>query len=268
MVEAISAKYHGAPCAAHLGPDGAGHFVKTVHNGIEYADMQIIAEAYGLMRDGQRMAPADIGGQFARWNTGPLESYLAEITGEVLKAVDPDTGKPMVDLILDRAGQKGTGRWTLIEALELGQSATTIEAAVAARSWSAGHGLRQQGADVLGGDAGSVDLRVEDYESALLAGRIIAYAQGFSLLGAASDEFDWSLDHARIAEIWRAGCIIRSALLDDISAAFRTGASQGNLMLAPAMADRLRAAIPALRRVVIAGVAAGLPVPAMASALA
>ncbi len=267
MIEAIAAKFEGDPCAARLGPDGAGHFVKTVHNGIEYADMQVIAEAYGLMRDGQGMAAAAIGKRFAKWNVGNLQSYLAEITGAVLCATDPATGKPVVDVILDRAGQKGTGRWTLIEALELGQSATTIEAAVAARSWSADHGLRQVAAKVLGPETGGVDLPDATLENAMLAARIIAYAQGFALLEAASQRYDWGLDHARIAEIWRAGCIIRSALLDDIAGAFHAGPREGNLLLAPAIAAKLSAALPDLRRTVAAGVGAGLPVPAMAAAL-
>ena len=267
MSDAIAGKFDGDPCAAHLGTDGAGHFVKTVHNGIEYADMQVIAEAYGCMRDGQGMAPGEIGMRFEAWNKGPLQSYLAEITGAILGARDPATGKPMVDVILDRAGQKGTGRWTLIEALELGQSATTIEAAVAARSWSADHELRQVASATLGSDTGSVDLASEALENAMLAARIIALGQGFGLLEAASRRYDWGLDHARIAEIWRAGCIIRSALLDDIASAFHAGPPQGNLLLAPAIAAKLAAALPDLRRVVAAGVGAGLPVPAMAAAL-
>jgi 6-phosphogluconate dehydrogenase len=203
MIKSIAAKFDGDPCAAHLGPDGAGHFVKTVHNGIEYADMQMIAEVYGLMRDGQALSPAGIGAQIAAWNDGPLKSYLIEITAEVLQATDGQTGRPMVEMILDRAGQKGTGRWTLIEALEMGQSATTIEAAVAARSWSSQHGTRAVAAGVLGGDSGQVDIAPEIYERALLAGRIISHGQGFALMQAASQEFSWGLDHARIAEICR-----------------------------------------------------------------
>ena len=267
MIEAIAAKYEGAPCAAHLGPDGAGHFVKTVHNGIEYADMQMIAEAYGLMRDGEGIEPSAIGERFAEWNQGPLQGYLTEITAEVLRATDPATKRPMVDVILDRAGQKGTGRWTLIEALELGQSATTIEAAVAARSWSADRDRRQTGAEILGSKTSVVALGQEDYEQALLAARIIAYTQGFSLLEAASQNYEWSLDHARIAEIWRAGCIIRSVLLDDIAAAFRAGAPHGTLALSATMASRLVDTVPALRRVTSAALRAGLPAPALTSAL-
>ena len=267
IIEAISAKYDGAPCAAHLGPDGAGHFVKTVHNGIEYADMQIIAEVWGLMRDGQGKTPAEVGALFEGWNEGRLKSYLAEISAKVLLATDSKTGRPAVEVIVDRAGQKGTGRWTLIEALQLGTSATTIEAAVAARSWSSVRDLRAIGAETLSGPEAQVDLSEADYEAAMLAARIVAYAQGFDILRAASTEYEWSLDYARTAEIWRAGCIIRSALLDDISAAFRAEMPGGSLIMAPAFADLLAETVPGLRKVVGAGIAAGLPVPAMAAAL-
>ncbi len=267
MIHAISAKFNGEPCADHLGPDGAGHFVKTVHNGIEYADMQMISETYGMMRYGQGMDPAMIGARFEAWDQGVLKSYLVEITGKVLQAVDRETGGPAVDVILDRAGQKGTGRWTLIEALRLGQSASSIEAAVAARSWSSEKDTRVAGEAILGGTRGAVSLDDQDYADALLAARIIAYAQGFRLLAAASEEYNWSLDFARIAEIWRAGCIIRSALLDDISAAFRGEMPLGQLIFAPAFADRLKTTLPALRRVVAAAALGGHPVPALASAL-
>ncbi len=268
VIEAISAKFNGEPCADHLGPDGAGHFVKTVHNGIEYADMQMIAEAYGLMRYGQGMTPAAIGAQFEAWDKGALKSYLVEISGIVLQAVDKQTGGPAVDVIVDRAGQKGTGRWTAIEALKLGQSASAIEAAVGARSWSAEKSTRELGETILKTPLLSVDLSVEDYENALLAARIIAYAQGFRILSAASEEYSWNLDFARIAEVWRAGCIIRSALLDDISAAFRGELPAGQLVFAPAFAARLQSALPALRRVTAAAISGGHPVPAFSAALA
>ncbi|MDJ0825222.1 MAG: NADP-dependent phosphogluconate dehydrogenase [Rhodobacter sp.] len=270
IVEAIAAKYQDAPCAAHLGPDGAGHFVKTVHNGIEYADMQMIAEVYGLLRNADGRSPAQIAALFDEWNGGPLQSYLAEITAKVLAATDPDTGRPMVDVILDRAGQKGTGRWTVIEALKLGQSASTIEAAVGARSWSAAKDLRETGAERLTGpktsDPGPVLLDA-DLERALLSARVIAYAQGFSLLAAASEDFAWDLDLARTAEIWRAGCIIRSALLDDIATAFRGELPGDSLILAPAFARLLNDNAGALRRLVARASLSGQPIPAMASAL-
>lgn len=269
VIEAISAKFNGEPCADHLGPDGAGHFVKTVHNGIEYADMQMISEAYGLMRYGQGMSPAAIGAQFEEWDKGALKSYLVEITGIVLQAVDSQTGGPAVDVILDRAGQKGTGRWTAIEALKLGQSASSIEAAVGARSWSAEKETRVAGEAILATPQLPVDLSLEDFENALLAARIIAYAQGFRILTAATNEYDWNLDFARIAEVWRAGCIIRSALLDDISEAFRgENLPEGQLVFAPAFAERLQTALPALRRVTSAAIIGGHPVPAFSAALA
>ena len=267
VVETISAKHKGVPCAAHVGPDGAGHFVKTVHNGIEYADMQMIAEIYGLLRASRK--DAEIGQLFQRWNAGPLESYLIEITGKILQTADPETGNPMVGEIVDSAGQKGTGRWTVIEALALGQSASTIEAAVGARSWSADRNARGAGAAAL--DAGAIgdDAPAQaDLEQALLAAKIIAYSQGFSLLLAADREYGWRLDLARIAEIWREGCIIRSALLDEMAGAARAGLPHGHLILSEPFAVRLNAALPALRRVVATSAASGQPAPALAAALA
>ena len=268
VIEAIAAKFNGEPCADHLGPDGAGHFVKTVHNGIEYADMELIAETYGLMRYGRGQTPSEVGSVFERWNTGKLDSYLVEITANVLQATDGETGKPAVDVILDAAGQKGTGRWTAIEAIRMGQSANVIEAAVAARAWSAEGDKRSLGEELFGGERGALDLSDADLEAALLAGRIVSYAQGFRILAAASEEFDWSIDHARAAEVWRAGCIIRSALLDDIATAFRTDLPKGQLIFAPAFVKLLRDAVPALRRVVAAATMAGHPIPALSSALA
>ncbi|MEM0948852.1 MAG: NADP-dependent phosphogluconate dehydrogenase [Pseudomonadota bacterium] len=269
IIEGIAARYQGDPCAAHLGPDGAGHFVKTVHNGIEYADMQLIAEVYGMLRDGQGRTPSEIGVLFSSWNMGPLQSFLVEITGQVLSVDDPVTGKPLVEMILDRAGQKGTGRWTAIEALSLGQSATTIEAAVAARSWSSAKDVRVAAASILPGPGVRCHPVLDgDLEEALLAARIIAYAQGLDILKAASDEYGWDIDLARTAEIWRAGCIIRSALLDDIAQAVRAGMPHGQLILSERFVRRLAEALPALRRVLGAAIAAGLPMPAMAAALA
>ncbi|MCF2905281.1 NADP-dependent phosphogluconate dehydrogenase [Octadecabacter sp. CECT 8868] len=267
VIEAIAAKFQGAPCADHLGPDGAGHFVKTVHNGIEYADMQLIAEVYGLMRYGCGQSPDEIGQVFERWNEGRLKSYLVEISGKVLQAKDSETGKPAVDVILDSAGQKGTGRWTAIEAIQLGRSANVIEAAVAARAWSTQVHKRSVGAELFGAQNEAFGVSEEDLEVALLCGRIMSYAQGFSILDAASQEFDWSVDHARVAEVWRAGCIIRSAMLDDIAAAFRSGLPEGELIFAPRFVSLLKAAAPSLRRVVSAALTAGHAVPALTSAL-
>lgn len=267
IIEAIAAKFHGNPCADHMGPDGAGHFVKTVHNGIEYGDMEMIAEIWGMLRDGANMSPDAASALFARWDKGPLKSYLIEITGKVLAAKDPETGKPMVAIIQDRAEQKGTGRWTLIEALRLGQSATTIEAAVAARSFSSMKDVRVAG-EALFDLSHATDIPAEgDLEAALLAAKIVAYGQGLSLLQAASDDYKWSLDLARIAEVWREGCIIRSALLDDIAKAVRAGLPQGQLIFAPAFAELLRKGVPALRRTVAAAALGGHAAPALAAAL-
>lgn len=267
ILTAIAARYEGDACVAHLGPDGAGHFVKTVHNGIEYADMQAIAEVYGLLRYGLARDPQAIGEMFTRWNAGPLRSYLVKITGKVLSYMDASTGHPVVDVIKDAAGQKGTGRWTVIEAVKLGQSASMIEAAVAARSWSSEKGTRTEAEAILGGERGALDLGEDVLADAFLAARILSYAQGFRILAAASEEYQWSLDYARIAQIWRAGCIIRSALLDDISDAFATDMPEGQLILAPSMTDRLERTIPALRRVLAAAITGGHAVPAMTAAI-
>lgn len=267
ILTAIAARHEGTPCVAHLGPDGAGHFVKTVHNGIEYADMQIIAEIYGLLRKGAAMRPAEIAALFSRWNDGPLRSYLVEITAELLGYADPETGQPMIDVINDAAGQKGTGRWTVIEALRLGQSPSVIEAAVAARAWSSEKPLRQAVEATLGGARGAVDLPRDVLAEAFLAVRLLAHAQGFRVLDEASAAYGWALDPATIARIWRAGCIIRSALLDDVAAAFDAGPPQGQLIVAPGPAGILARTVPALRQVVGVAIAAGHPVPALAAGL-
>jgi 6-phosphogluconate dehydrogenase len=268
ILAAIAAKFEGSPCADHMGPDGAGHFVKTVHNGIEYGDMQMIAEVWGLLRDGMARSPAEAAKLFGRWNEGRLKSYLVEISARVLAATDAQTGKPMVEVILDRAGQKGTGRWTVIEALSLGQSASTIEAAVGARSWSAAREARLKGAALFAAGPGRVTLTDAVLEQALLAAKIIAYSQGFSLLAAASESYDWNLDMGRIAEVWRAGCILRSAMLDEMASAARAGLPEGMLIFAPDFAGVVGPATEALRAVVAAAAGAGLPVPAFSAALA
>ena len=269
VLETICAKYKDDPCVAHLGPDGAGHFVKTVHNGIEYADMQMIAEVYGLMRDGSGLAASEIAPVFRSWNRGALESYLIEVTAEVLAAKDPATGEEMVDMIVDQAGQKGTGRWTVIEAIRMGQTASIIEAAVGARVLSSQKATREIAAHLLvpAGTDTMIPISEHDLQSALIVGRVLAYAQGFQILNAASDEFDWALDFARIAEIWRAGCIIRSAMLDDIAEAFRNELPQGHLILSQHFIKVLTGNIAGLRRVVSAAALMGLPVPALAAAL-
>jgi 6-phosphogluconate dehydrogenase len=270
MLTAIAAKYGGEPCCAYLGPDGAGHFVKTIHNGIEYADMQMIAEVYGIMRDGAGMSTPEIGTVFEKWNEGRLDSFLIEITAKVLSAVDPETGKPVVDIILDSAGQKGTGRWSVIEAQMMGVPATGIEAAVAARSLSAMKALRVEGEAAYGAARGSItagQALFDKLELALFAGKIAAYAQGFAVMQAASDEFGWHLPMGEIAKIWRAGCIIRSQFLGGITDAFDKQPKLANLLAAPDFVSMMSEAHPPLRETVAMAVTAGLPVPALAAAI-
>ena len=268
VLTAISAKFNGEACCAYLGTGGAGHFVKTIHNGIEYADMQMIAEIYGIMRDGLGMSPAECAKVFAEWNAGPLDSYLIEITGHVLNAVDADTDKPLVDVIVDAAGQKGTGRWSAIEALSLGVSATTIEGAVAARSISSFKDERVRGEEIYGAAAtGKATISLEALEKALLAGKIAAYAQGFAVMAKASEENGWNLPLDTIAKIWRAGCIIRSRFLDQISQAFAGGTSS-NLLTQPAFVSMMKDSNGALRAVVATCAINELPAPCLSSALA
>ncbi len=270
ILHSISAKYEGAPCADFFGSGGAGHFVKAVHNGIEYADMQIIAEAYGIMRDGWQVEPNVIGQVFERWNSGLLSSYLIEISGKIGQTNDPETDVPMLTVIQDRAGQKGTGRWTVIEAQHLGTPITVIDAAVAARNTSARKESRIEGEALFGASPTdiSADTITESHlEDALIAAKILCYTQGYELLRDAGKEFGWALDLAAIARVWREGCIIRSAMLNDMASAFAE-APETSLMHATYFADLLREKVPALRHVVATSVAAGHAVPAFASALA
>ncbi|WP_331461934.1 NADP-dependent phosphogluconate dehydrogenase [Roseibium limicola] len=269
ILEAISAKHDDVPCAAHLGDAGAGHLVKTVHNGIEYADMQMIAEVYGVMRDGLAMSSEEIGKVFETWNGGILQSYLIEISYKVAGTADPETGKPMLDIILDKAGQKGTGRWTAIEALMLGTPASAIEAAVASRNMSARLDERKVGEAAFGAAPVALDkaaIATDMLEAALVAGKIVCYAQGFGLILEAAKQYGWSMPLPEIAKIWREGCIIRSAMLNDMADALAEDPSR-NLMLAPFFADKLKETHGALRKVVAVGALNGLPVPALSAAL-
>jgi len=269
ILEAISAKHETEPCAAYLGEAGAGHLVKTVHNGIEYADMQMIAEVYGVMRDGFGMSAGEIGAVFEKWNGGILQSYLIEISGKVATTADPETGSPMLDIILDKAGQKGTGRWTAIEALMLGTPASAIEAAVATRNMSARLDERTAGEAEFGPAPSGVDreaVTIDALEAALVAGKIICYAQGFGLILEAAKQYGWAMPLPEIARIWRAGCIIRSAMLNDMSSALEDNA-QRNLMLAPFFSEKLKQTEPMLRQVVAQAALHGLPVPALSAAL-
>jgi len=267
VLTAIAAKFKGESCCAYLGEGGAGHFVKTIHNGIEYGDMQMIAEVYGVMRDGLGMRPTECAEVFRKWNKGPLNSYLIEITGHVLDYVDTETQKPLVDLILDKAGQKGTGRWSAIAAEDLGVPATAIEGAVAARSLSSLKDERMAAEKVYGEMAsGNARVTLEDLEQALLAGKIVSYAQGFAVLQRASEENGWGLPLATIAKIWRAGCIIRSKFLDQMSAAYAKGGNI-NLLMVPDFVAVMKGSHGALRRVISAGAAAELPLICLSASL-
>ena len=272
VLTSIAARYEGDPCCAWLGEDGAGHFVKTIHNGIEYADMQMIAEIYGVLRDGLGKSAGEIGAIFGQWNRGRLNSYLIEITEKVLTTADPETGGAMVDMILDRAGQKGTGKWSAIEAQQMGVPATAIEAAVAARSLSSMKTEREAAEVLFGTPSYAFPLKdgaalMGDLELALFAAKIGAYAQGFAVMAEASREFGWSLPMPTIARIWRAGCIIRSQFLDEITKAFTDKPDVPNLIVTPVFSAMVAESLPALRRIVAAAVSAGIPVPALASAL-
>lgn len=271
VLSSIAARYNDEPCCAHVGQDGAGHFVKTLHNGIEYADMQMIAEVYELMSCVGGASAAQMGDVFEQWNRGALESYLIEITASVLKAVDPDSGQPMVEVILDRAGQKGTGGWASIESIAMGAPATTLIEAVGARAVSSMLEQRQQAAAIY------PSLEVPDLvpmstlepllSSALLAGKVCAYAQGFAVMQAASVEYRWQLPMAEIAKIWRAGCIIRSGFLDDIASAFSAG-ELANLLQAEHFVKIMSESHQPLRQAVAIAAHAGVPVPALSAALA
>jgi 6-phosphogluconate dehydrogenase len=267
ILTAIAARHGDVPCATWMGPGGAGHFVKTVHNGIEYADMQMIAEVYGLMRDGLGMAAPAIADVFDGWNAGALRSYLVELSGAVARAVDPETGAAMLDVILDAAGQKGTGRWTAIEAQHLAAPVPVIEAAVMARNVSSRLAERQAGQAAFGASPQPVSLTVADLEGALMAGKILCYAQGFTMLDAASKTFGWGVPLPECAKVWRAGCIIRSDMLDQMAQALTEDPGR-NLILAPTFTDLLKQHHGSLRKVVAAAALNGHGLPALSAGLA
>jgi 6-phosphogluconate dehydrogenase len=271
LLEEIAAKFDGEPCCAWMGPDGSGHFVKMVHNGIEYADMQFISEAYDVLRTAG-LEPARIAEVFKEWNTGDLDSFLIQITAEVLGHVDAATGRPFVDVVADAAEQKGTGRWTVQAALELGVPVNAIAEAVFARSASGHAELRAATRSALSGPRGGpVDdtkQLVEDLRAALWASKVIAYAQGLDELRAASDTYAWGVDVATVARIWRAGCIIRARLLERIRQAYANAADLPTLLAAPDIAEELAQSQVGWRRVVSVAGTLGVPVPGFASALA
>jgi 6-phosphogluconate dehydrogenase len=267
MLKSIAAKApDGKPCCEWIGPGGAGHFVKMVHNGIEYGDMQVIAEAYDLMRRGMGMTPGEMSKVFARWDEGRLRSYLIEITSEIL-ATDLD-GTPIVDLILDAAGQKGTGKWTVVSSMDLGQPTTLVGEAVYARIVSSDPEARKRAAQIYDEEVGALgEVGPDDVESALYASKIISYAQGFRLMRAASDEYGWDLDLGSIASIWRAGCIIRAVFLEDITTAFQRDPGLPDMIEDGFFSRALEEAGPSWRAVVAGAAIAGIPAPAYASAL-
>ncbi len=285
VFEAVAAKVDGEPCVAYMGSGSAGHFVKMVHNGIEYAMMQLIAETYDLLRNAERgMRNADSSGNsngsegvdlkvadiFADWNTGSLDSFLIEITATVLKKIDDETGNPLVEMILDTAGQKGTGKWTSQAAMDLGIPIPTIDSAVSMRQISAQKTLRVELAQRYFSEEpiNNFQLPIDNLHDALFAGFLIAYAQGMSLLQAASEEKGYGLDLTEIAKIWRGGCIIRSAMLEDIRAAFAVDPALPNLLLDAKISEAVNDALPALRSTVSTFIANGIPAMCFSSALA
>lgn len=273
ILEKIAAKAEdGTPCCVHVGPDGAGHFVKMVHNGIEYADMQLIGEAYDLLRNGLDLTPAEIGDIFAEWNKGDLESFLIEITADVLRHTDERSGKPLVDIIKDEAGQKGTGRWTVISALDLGVPVTGIAEATFARAISSQAAQREAAQGVLAGNAEGFDITdrdafIEDVRQALYASKVVAYAQGFDQIQAASEEFDWNINRGDMAKIWREGCIIRARFLDRITEAYDRNEALPSLLVDEYFVDAVANGVSSWRRVVSQAALAGVPVPAFGSSL-
>ena len=272
ILESIAAVAEGEPCVTHIGTDGAGHFVKMIHNGIEYADMQLIAEAYDLLRKSAGLSPAEIADVFTEWNKGELESYLIEITAEVLRQVDAKTGQPLVDVILDQAGSKGTGVWTVQTALNLGVPVSGIAEAVFARALSSKPAQRAAAAGLPGPSAAvqveDRDAFVEDVRRALYASKMIAYSQGFDAIAAGADEYGWNIDLGSVAKIWRGGCIIRAVFLNRITDAYRETPDLVALVTAPYFTEAVAGAQESWRRVVSHAALAGIPTPAFSSSLA
>jgi 6-phosphogluconate dehydrogenase len=272
IFERISAHVDGVPCCTHVGPGAAGHFVKMVHNGIEYADMQLIAEAYDLMREIAGASPEQLASVFGDWNKGELESFLIELTVEVLAHRDAETGRPFVDIIRDQAEQKGTGRWTVQSALDLGVPVTGIAEATFARSLSGHVEQRLIVQDTFGSaiipQQVDADEFIEAVRKALYASKIVAYAQGFDQIRTASEENGWAIDLGQIATIWRGGCIIRARFLNRIREAYDDQPELPTLLAAPYFADAIKESVGSWRRVVATSAASGVPAPAFASSLA
>src|SRR6266566_4920266 len=270
--EAIAAKVDDGPCVTYIGPGGSGHFVKMVHNGIEYGDMQLIAEAYDVMRNGFGLEAPEMADIFDEWNRGDLESFLIEITAKILRVKDPETGKPLIDLVLDKAGQKGTGKWTSEVALDLGIVIPTIDAAIVTRILSSQKDARVAASKQLGGrTTGNLD-RLSDavkgyVHDALYASKICSYAQGMNLIKAGSDEFGWNINLSEVARIWQGGCIIRAKFLGRIKEAYLRNPSLANLLLDNEFKSKIEQAQPGWRKVVRTALQQGLPVLAMSSSL-
>jgi 6-phosphogluconate dehydrogenase len=274
VLEAIAARSEAGMCVTHVGPDGAGHFVKMVHNGIEYADMQLLAETYDLLRHGLGLSADALADLFAKWNEGIAESFLLETTVQVLRKKDAETGKPLVDMVLDKAGQKGTGKWTVQVALDLGVPVPSIAGALDARNLSSMKDERVAASRKLAGPQGE-SLSSEErnqlaawVHDALYAARVITYAQGLRLIQAASREYTWNVSLAEMARIWRAGCIIRARLLTPLREAYEKTPDLSNLMLADSLAPVLERMAPAWRRTVGVATRLGIPVPVFSTSLA
>ncbi|MEK4275309.1 NADP-dependent phosphogluconate dehydrogenase [Paenibacillus sp. FSL R7-0026] len=272
ILTAISAKVGDDPCCTYIGPDGAGHYVKMVHNGIEYGDMQLIGEAYHLLKSVLNVSVEELHAIFTEWNQGELDSYLIEITADIFSKYDPETGKPMVDVILDAAGQKGTGKWTSQSALDLGVPLSMITESVFSRFLSAMKDERVAASKILNGPAieafsGDKKAFIESVRKALFASKIVSYAQGFAQMRAASDEYGWDLKYGNIAMIFRGGCIIRSQFLQNIKEAYDKDAALKNLLLDPYFQNIVESYQGAWREVVAAAVKQGVPVPGFSSAL-
>ena len=275
VLEAIAAKTEAGACVTHVGPDGAGHFVKMVHNGIEYADMQLIAEAWDLLRRAGGLSAEEAGDIFAGWNEGPLESFLIELTARISRVRDSETGKPLVDYVLDRAGQKGTGKWTALVALNLGVPIPTIAAAIDARFLSSLKAEREVASKVLGGPLAQPALDgarrrelIESAAAALYASRICAYAQGLALIRTVSHSLEWNINLSEIARIWKGGCIIRARLLDPIRHAFGAEPDLPNLLTAPSLVPLIDSAQRGWRSTIRMAADLGIPTPSHAAALA
>jgi len=273
IFEAIAAKTPSGPCVTHVGPDGAGHFVKMVHNGIEYGDMQLIAEAYDLLRKGLGMSAPEISAVFAEWNKGELDSFLVELTAKVLSVKDTETGKPLVDLVLDKAGQKGTGKWTAQVALDLGVAIPTIAAAIDARNLSALKDERVKASSQIQGPEAVLPPSeragfVEAVRDALYDSKICSYTQGLRLIQAGSDQYHWSVSLREMARIWKGGCIIRAKLLDEIMSAYDRNPGLTSLLLDDGFKRQVEGTQASWRKVVAIAARLGIPVPAMSASLA